>query len=131
MKSTNKFLNDIKSTVDYVPVESRIDTDIVSFLNTNLTQVNLQQMFTNLDIDGTNGYKYINGTRTITRDIFLKILIYLQNDFDQIQSLLKQYEFVPLYAKNKRDAAIIYCIYNHYSYSQTKVYLAKYKLNGL
>lgn len=76
-----------------------IDTDIVSFLNTNLTQVNLQQMFTNLDINGTNGYKYINGSRTITRDIFQKILIYLQNDFDQIQSLLKQYEFVPLYAK--------------------------------
>lgn len=131
MKSTDKFLNEIKTTENYVPIEGRNDTEIINFLKTQLAQVNLQQMFANLDIDSTNGYKYINGSRTLTRDILLKILVYLQYDLDQIQGVLKQYEFTPLYAKNKRDAAIIYCIYNNFTYSQIKAYLAEHSIKRL
>lgn len=131
MKSTDKFLNDIKAADNYVPIEGRNETEIGKFLKAQLVDVNLQQMFSNLDIDSTNGYKYINGTRTITRDILLKILVFLQYDFDQIQGVLKQFEFIPLYAKNKRDAAIIYCIYNNFTYGEIKAYLAEYNIKQL
>lgn len=131
MKPTDQFLNEIKTSKNYQPEEHRHLGDLSSFLKDNLQAINLKLMFTNLDIDSTNGYKYINGTRTITRDTLIKILIYINYDLERVQTVLKQFEFPPLYAKSKRDAAIIYCLYNNYNYSQVKAYLATHNLHQL
>ncbi len=131
MKTTDQFIHEIKTNPNHAPVEGRSEHDITSFLKQQLESTNLKLMFTNLDIDVSNGYKYINGSRTLNRDVFLKILIYLGTDFEQIQSYLKQFEFPPLYAKNKRDNAIIFCLYNNYSYLELKAYLAKHNIIGL
>lgn len=131
METTEELLNEIKCNKNYIPFEARGEVDVSLFLNQELKNINLREMFYNLDIDPTNGYKYINGKRKMCRDQFLKILIYLKLDLEQIQTRLKHYEFPMLYAKNKRDAAIIYCIYNKYSYKETKRYLKDNGILGL
>lgn len=131
MKTTEQFINEIKLNPKHTPVEGRSQIDVTTFLSQQLADIKLKSMFTYLDIDPTNGYKYVNGTRTLTRDIFLKILIYLQFDFEAIQGYLKQFEFPPLYAKNKRDNAIIYCLYHNYNYLEVKAYLATHNIIGL
>ncbi len=131
MKSTTEILNKIKQSKSYVPTDTRLNADLSEFLKSELEPVNLKQMFTALDIDVTNGYKYIRGDRHISRDQLLKILIYLEYDFEQIQAVFKQFEFPILYAKNERDSALIYAIYNKYTYPEIKRYLHQHKLLGL
>lgn len=131
MKTTEQFLNNIKTSDNYQPIEARPEQDISNFLKHQLVDVNLKLMFTKLDIDPTNGYKYINGTRKTSRDTLLKILIYLEYDLEQTQSVLKQFEYSLLYAKNKRDSAIIFCLFNNYNYMQLKAYLAEHNIVGL
>lgn len=131
MKSTDEILNNIKAAVNYKPEESRSDTELSAFLKSELSSVNLKQMFTALDIDATNGYKYINGSRTINRDQLIKILLHLEYDLEAQQNVFKKYGFPQLYAKNERDAALIYCIFNRYSYIEVKRYLSDNKLIGL
>lgn len=128
MKSTEQFLNEIKTSDNYTPVEGRVELNITSFLQDKLDGISLKPMFANLDIDSTIGYKYVNGSRKITRDVFIKILVYLQYDLEGVQALLKQFEFPPLYAKNKRDAALIYCLHNKYTYLEIKTYLATHNI---
>ncbi len=131
MKSTTEILNSIKQAKSYTPTETRLNANLSSFLKSELESVNLKQMFIMLDIDVTNGYKYIRGDRQMSRDQLLKVLIYLEYDLEQIQAVLKQYEFPILYAKNERDSALIYAIYNKYDYPRIKRYLQQHKLTGL
>lgn len=131
MKSTEEILHNIRSATEFKPRERRSDTEISVFLKEALSSINLKQMFTAIDIDPTNGYKYINGQRTINRDQLIKILIYLGYDFESQQQVFKQYGFPLLYAKNERDAALIFCIYNQFSYIEVKRYLSQNKLLGL
>ncbi len=131
MKSTTQILNKIKQAKSYTPTETRLNADLSIFLKNELASVNLKQMFIMLDIDVTNGYKYIRGDRQMSRDQLLKVLIYLEYDLEQIQAVLKQYEFPILYAKNERDSALIYAIYNKYDYAQVKRYLQQHKQMGL
>ncbi len=131
MKSTTEILNKIKQSKSYIPTETRLNADLSTFLKNELESVNLKQMFIMLDIDVTNGYKYIRGDRQMSRDQLLKVLIYLEYDLEQIQAVLKQYEFPILYAKNERDSALIYAIYNKYDYPSIKRYLQQHKQMGL
>ncbi len=131
MKTTEQLLHEIKTSSQYIPLDSQLNTDIYIFLKDKLQNENLKLLFTKLDIDPNSGYKYINGTRNINRDTFLKILIYLGYDFTQIQQCLNTFQFPILYAKNKRDAAIIYAIYNEYNYYQLKKYLQDHNIKLL
>lgn len=131
MKLTDEILNEIKASSSYIPQEMRLNTELSTFLKEELQSVNLKKMFTSLDIDVVNGYKYIRGERKLKRDQLIKILVYLEYDFDMVQSTLKQYGFPMLYSKNKNDAALIYCIYNRFTYADIKKYLQAHKLIGL
>lgn len=131
MKSTEEILNEIKSDSNYIPVDTRMQADLSLFLKSELSSINLKQMFTSLDIDVTNGYKYIKGERQLSRDQLTKILIFLSYDLNQIQQTFKQFGYPYLYAKNIRDAALIYCLHNNYNYQQVKCYLRTNNLLGL
>ncbi len=131
MKTTEQILNKIKSGEQFKPREERTNGDINNFLINELKDTNRKQMFTQIDMDSQNGNKYINGDRKINRDILIKIFIYLEYDLDKCNQIFKTYGFPQLYAKNKRDSALIYCIYNNYTFAQTKRYLQEHKITLL
>lgn len=131
MKTTEQIINYIKSNKNYKPEEHRCNDDISNYLISELADVNRKAMFSQIDMDARNGNKYINGERAIKCDVLLKIFIYLEYSLEQINDVFKNYGYPQLYAKNKRDAAIIYCIYNKYSYLETKRYLQTHKIELL
>lgn len=131
MKTTEQLINQIKASNEYKPEENRQLLDINKFLIEQLADVNRKAMFTQIDMDARNGNKYINGDRPISRDILIKIFLYLELGLEEYNLVFKNFGYPKLYAKNKRDAAIIYCIHNKYSYLETKRYLQKYKLELL
>lgn len=131
MKTTDQLINQIKTGKDYKPEEHRQEMNINEFLIERLVDVNRKSMFTQIDMDARNGNKYINGDRPISRDILIKIFLYIELQLEEYNLIFKNFGYPKLYAKNKRDAAIIYCIHNKYSYLETKRYLQKYKLDLL
>ncbi len=128
MKTTKQILNAIKGNGTFTPQEERGNADISSYLIEELKDVNRKQMFTQIDMDPQNGNKYIKGDRKITRDILIKIFLYLEYDLDQYNQVFKTYGYAQLYAKNERDSALIYCIYNGYNFAETKRYLQNHKI---
>ncbi len=131
MKTTEQILHQIKHNKQYKPTELRANTDIHLYLQSCLEDINKTAMFNQIDMDPRNGNKYIRGQRPLTRDILIKIFLYLQLDLNEYNQVFKNYGFPQLYAKNPRDAALIYCIHNNYSYLDTKRYLQNHKLELL
>lgn len=64
-------------------------------------------------MDRTYGYQIFNGTRKPSRNSLLSLGIGMELSLNEIQQLLKVASFAPLYARNKRDSAIIYGFEHH------------------
>lgn len=130
MKSTEQIYNQIIEAKSYEPQDLRDNLHLISYLDALIEQrgVSKKALLTQVEIESTIGYKLLRGERTMKRDPFLKLLIGLELSVDEVQYSLKQFEFSPLYAKNKRDAALIYCINNKYSYSNIKRYFSKHNI---
>ena len=64
-------------------------------------------------IDRTYGHQLFNGTRVPSRDKLLQLSIGMELDLKETQQLLKTAGKSILYAKIKRDAAMIYGITHH------------------
>ena len=62
------------------------------------------------DIERTYGHQLFNGTRNPSRDKVIQLAFGMGLDVDAAQKLLQIAQFSPLYAKLKRDAAILYCL---------------------
>jgi len=75
------------------------------------------------NLDRVYGYQMINGTRMPTRDKLIQLAFGLQLDMEETQTLLKRSGQAPLYARVKRDAAIIFCINNEYDIIETQSFL--------
>ncbi|WOO89544.1 hypothetical protein R2F61_02235 [Mollicutes bacterium LVI A0078] len=131
MKTTDQLINQIKASKEYKPVENRLEMNINQFLIEQLEGINRKVMFTQIDMDPRNGNKYINGERQVSRDILIKIFLYLQFELEDYNQVFKNFGYPKLYAKNKRDGALIYCIHNKYSYLETKRFLQQHKLELL
>lgn len=70
-----------------------------------------QDVFLNADLPEGYGYKLISGEKhTKKRDIILRICIASKFNLKETQKALKLYGMSPLYAKFKRDAALIIAI---------------------
>jgi len=53
-------------------------------------------------------YQLFSGARTPSRDRVLCLCIAMKSPLEETQDLLKSNSFAPLYAKNRRDAIIMY-----------------------
>lgn len=58
-------------------------------------------------------YQVLSGRRTPSRDRLLCICIGMETSLEEIQDLLKQLGYAPLYPKHRRDAIIIHGILHH------------------
>lgn len=63
-------------------------------------------------------YQIFEGRKTPSRDKLIAIAIGMQLDFDSIQDLLKYTCQRPLYARDTRDAAIIFSIQHGYTFHE-------------
>lgn len=78
------------------------------------------------NLDRSYGYQLFNGTRRPTRDMLLTLAIHLGLTERETQRLLKLAGRPVLYARNRRDAAILYCLSHRLSHAETEELL-----NGL
>ena len=73
-------------------------------------------------------YEILSGKKLPSRNNFLQLLIGLEATFDECQKALRVCSYSPLYARNRWDAIIIYCIENNHSLVETNIMLES---NGL
>lgn len=79
-------------------------------------------------LDRTYTYQIFQGIRKPGRNKIIQIAIALDLDLDETNRLLVIANHHPLYAKDPRDATIIYCIYNNYTISETNDFLISNQL---
>ena len=60
------------------------------------------------NLERSYAYQLLNGTRRPTRNFLLRLVLLLRLDEAQAQRLLKLQGRQPLYARNRRDAAVLY-----------------------
>lgn len=134
MKLTSEILEAVLSDqFEYRPQEFREFKSVSSFLQQQIKLKNYSKksLLVSIDIPESVGYKYIDGSRAVSRDIFLKFLIAFGFELNDVQFLLINFGYGSLFIRNKRDSAIIHGLVNNYSYLQLKHYLIKHDLNSL
>ena len=62
------------------------------------------------NLDRSYGYQLFNGTRRPTRDFLLRLALWLHLSEGEAQRLLKLSGREPLYARNRRDATLLYAL---------------------
>ena len=70
----------------------------------------VQEVVVGCNLDRSYGYQLFNGTRRPTRDFLLRLALLLRLSEAEAQQLLKIAGRQPLYARNRRDAAILYAL---------------------
>ncbi len=134
MKLTSELLDEVLSNqYEYRPRDYRDFKDVSHFLRHQIkqSQISKKQLLVAIDISESIGYKYIDGSRAVNRDTFIKFLLAFNFTLADIQYHLINFGFGSLYIKNKRDSAIIHGIVNGYSYLELKQYLTKHKIKSL
>lgn len=77
------------------------------------------------NLERSYGYQLFNGTRRPTRNILLTLAIHLGLSEAEAQRLLKLARRPVLYARNRQDAAILYCLSHHLPPEEAEEFLTK------
>ena len=98
-----------------------LDDHETDFLNITLTQylaillerhqLTKQQVYTASNLDRSLTYQIFNGSRRPSRNALLSIALGMHLTLPETQHLLKIAQRGELYPKNRRDAAILFCIF--------------------
>ena len=98
-----------------------LDDHETDFLNITLTQylaillerhqLTKQQVYTASNLDRSLTYQIFNGSRRPSRNALLSIALGMHLTLPETQRLLKIAQRGELYPKNRRDAAILFCIF--------------------
>lgn len=80
------------------------------------------------NIERSFGHQLFRGARKPSRDTVLQLAFGFNADVDTAQELLKHSRMSALYPRVKRDAAIIYCLHNHFSIVETQSVLHEMEL---
>lgn len=126
-KSTDELLNEIRSTdsIDsYLSdnAENISCKKVSEMLENILTEKGLvkSEVIARSEVSQVYAYQIFSGVKEApARDKVLSILIAMGLILDEVQSFLKLSGYPFLYAKNKRDSILIFCIENHKSVIET------------
>ena len=83
------------------------------------------------DIGYTYFYDILRGEKCPSRDKKVRLVLAMKLELDECQKMMKLYNWAPLYAKDKRDSAMIYAVNNSFSVWQLDELLAENKLELL
>lgn len=129
MKTTYKLEHEIRSSKDASALlDSEFSTPQLSeYLHQLLKERNLSvsEVIQRCNLDRGYGYQLFNGTRRPTRDMLVIIAFQLKLGDRQLQRLLKIAGRPVLYARNRRDAAILFSLTHRLTLSQTEELLAQ------
>lgn len=85
----------------------------------------VQDVIVGCNLDRSYGYQLFNGTRKPIRDFLLRLAFLLRLPEDEAQRLLKIAGRQPLYARNRRDAAVLYGLTHGLTADETDAMLHK------
>ncbi len=89
----------------------------------NEHHISKQEAIRRADIDRVYGYQLLNGKRNARRNTLLRLALAIPFSVDETQRLLKIAQRGELYVKNRRDAAIIYCLMHEVGLIETELLL--------
>lgn len=120
-------LSDICQFNDYIEKnnDELIDVDLSEYLGQLLeeTGVKKSDIIKQTNLNRAYVYQIFEGKKTPSRDKLISIAIGMGLDFDSLQKLLKFTGLRSLYARDLRDAAIIFSVKNGYSFNETNCML--------
>lgn len=110
-----------------------LDDHETDFLNISLTQylsillerhkLTKQEVYAASNLDRSLTYQIFNGSRRPSRNALLSIALGMHLTLPETQRLLKIAQRGELYPKNRRDAAILFCIFQKLSLIETELLL--------
>ncbi len=116
-KSTDELMNEIKSTSEIDKFIERNNSEFLSeplhdILNRMLKEKKLKksEVVAGSSLNRIYGYQIFAGKRIPSRDKLIAICFGFKLDLLETDKLLKAAGYSPLYARNKRDALIIFAI---------------------
>lgn len=135
MKSTEELEHEIRrSTQPEVLTGEEFDMpSLTAYLNTLLHEhgLTVQDVVVSCNLDRSYGYQLFNGTRRPTRNFLLRLSLLLHLPEAQAQRLLKIASRPPLYARNRRDAAVLYGLTHGMTAEETEELLMSLGEEGL
>lgn len=107
--------------------------DLTAYLSDLLREhrLSVQDVVVGCNLDRSYGYQLFNGTRKPTRNFLLRLALLLRLSENEAQRLLKIAERRPLYARNRRDAAVLYGLTHRLTEDETQELLAELGEEGL
>ena len=82
-----------------------------------------EQVIRRANLEKSYGHQLFSGKRNPSRDTVLQLAFAMSAELTQAQQMLRIARRSLLYPRIKRDAAIIYCLYNHISLVDTQIIL--------
>ena len=73
-------------------------------------RLTVQDVVVRCNLDRSYAYQFFNGTRRPSRGFLLRLALLLKLGEDEAQRLLKIAGRQPLYARSRRDAAVLYAL---------------------
>lgn len=94
-------------------------------------RLTVQDVVVQCNMDRSYAYQLFNGTRRPSRDFLLRLALLLKLGEDEAQRLLKIAGRQPLYARSRRDAAVLYGLTHNLTADATQDLLAELGEEGL
>ena len=94
-------------------------------------RLTVQDVVVRCNMDRSYAYQLFNGTRRPSRDFLLRLALLLKLGEDEAQRLLKIAGRQPLYARSRRDAAVLYGLTHNLTADATQDLLAELGEGGL
>jgi len=124
-KSITQFMEENKAAFDLLSIGEYIELEIK---NRNTTKASVIRKS---GINKRFFYDILSGTKSPNRRYIIRIFLALGMDFLDVQWYLKACDYPQLYAKNKRDSIIIYCLNQKLSVAECNKMLNNVGLENL
>lgn len=135
MKTTSELEHNIRSAAgpDVLMEQESDQLSLTSYLHMLLERRGLSvgSVIRQCSLDRSYGYQLFNGTRRPTRDMLVALALQLEFTEEETQRLLKLAGRPVLYARNKRDAALLYSLTHRLTLAQAEELLAGSEVSPL
>ncbi len=121
LSEINKFSDYLERNADSLIEETKLAEYLEQLLEK--TSCTKAQIIKRTNLNRAYVYQIFEGRKIPSRDKLIAISIGMQLDFDTVQKLLKYAGQRPLYARDTRDAVIIFSVCHGYSFDETNAAL--------